>query len=180
MTDSEGYENLVLSNNGEETINYTIIVDGNPDWLELSQYEGSLPSTEWDEINLTFSSFGLDTGIYQTTLEVSAENITTRYIPVTLVVIDDVGVNEQSGIAPLIIVFPNPFSSEINVHIKDRQYDNLTIEIYNQWGELVFNELLNSGRTPLTLNWKTDQSGIYFYRMLQNTKTIATGKLIRL
>ncbi len=180
LTDTEGYESLILSNNGEETINYSIIVESDPDWLELSQYEGSLPSTEWDEINLTFSSNGLDTGTYQTILEISAENITTRYIPVTLVVLDDVGINERLGNHPSVSIFPNPFLSETNVQILDDQHRTFKMEIYNQSGKLMFNEFINSGEKPSTLNWKTDISGIYYYRVLQNGNAVATGKLIRL
>ena len=180
LTDTEGFESLVLSNIGGDTINYTITVDGSPFWLELNQYEGSLPSLEEDEISLTFYSDGLDTGIHQTSLIISAPNIVTKFIPVILVVNDNVGINSQINGNPPLRVFPNPFISELNISFSGAVDGPTEIQIYDQSGKIVFNEHIEAIGKSFSINWKSGTTGMYYYRITQNGQTIKSGKIIRL
>lgn len=180
VLDTEGYESLVLSNIGGDTINYSITVEGSPTWVELNQYEGSLPSLEEDEISLTFYSNGLDTGTYQTTLVISAENIITKYIPVIMVIYDNVGISTPMINNALIRIFPNPFMSELNISFSDDLDGRFDVQIYDQSGKMVFSEYLEAVSKPFTIVWETGTTGIFYYRISQNGQSIKTGKIIRL
>ena len=76
-----------------------------------------------------------------------------------------------------ISITPNPFRSFVNITINDASKINAyTLKIYNTLGKLV----LNTNVSNQSLNLKTSdlQSGIYFYQVVVNNKTIQSGKLI--
>jgi len=176
---SETFDSLVLSNTGGDTINYTISIEGDPDWLELSQYEGNLPSLQWDEITLTFYSDGLDTGIYQTNLEISADNISTRYVPVTMYVYDNVGLDDQQEYNTTVNVFPNPFSSQVSITIGGEMGGQYMIEIFDQYGKRAYGKQVKLNKSSCSIIWQGARPGIYFYRISENNKSVSSGKLVR-
>jgi hypothetical protein len=49
------------------------------------------------------------------------------------------------------------------------------IEVVNNIGQLVYKANLNEGKNAIELK---DKIGIYFYRVLENSKTIHSGKII--
>lgn len=179
LIENEATENLILSNTGGDTINYSISVDGDPAWLSLSQNEGSLPSLEWDEITLTFYAEGIDTGTYQTTLIISADNIATRYVPVVMHVYDNVGIADRINNNTIINVFPNPFKSYVLISIKGEIQEKVRVEIFNETGEEVFTKLFTISETNHSVYWYCNNSGIYYYRIMSNDKQLKSGKLIR-
>lgn len=74
-------------------------------------------------------------------------------------------------------IYPNPFSTSATITINDdSQLKNVELRIYNALGEEVMVKTINSHIT--TLNTKDFQSGIYFYQLTDNNKTIQSGKLI--
>lgn len=178
LINSEAYESVVLSNTGGDTINYTIVAEGEPAWLELSQYEGSLPSQEWDEISIAYDAAGLDTGVYQTTLEISAVNIATRYLPVVMLVYDNVGLNNLPD-DEFIKVFPNPFSSQLNLLVSGNIGHQIVIEIYNQFGKKVFDREFTSKTANHLIKWNTNNKGVFYYKITRNSKVISSGKLLK-
>jgi len=179
LIENEATENLILSNTGGDTINYSISVDGDPAWLSLSQNEGSLPSLEWVEITLTFYAEGIDTGTYQTTLIISADNIATRYVPVVMHVYDNVGIADRINNNTIINVFPNPFKSYVLISIKGEIQEKVRVEIFNETGEEVFTKLFTISETNHSVYWYCNNSGIYYYRIMSNDKQLKSGKLIR-
>jgi len=84
--------------------------------------------------------------------------------------LEEVNLNEE------VTIYPNPFSSSIVIKINDvSQIINYELMIYNILGEAVIN-------TPITrqltiLETSILPSGIYFYKVTENGKTIQTGKL---
>lgn len=179
LFDSEAFENIILSNIGGDTINYTIVVDGDPDWLELDQYSGSLPSQQWNEITLAFNTDGMDTGTYHTVLEISDENIATRYLPVSLIVYDNVGVNQNLLQNNSVYVYPNPFTSEVNFSISGNVGHQYDIEVYNQSGKLIFIESLELGEENQLIQFQSEFKGLYFYRIRDNGEIFSSGKLLK-
>jgi hypothetical protein len=89
-----------------------------------------------------------------------------------------VGIPSASAIANEMITFyPNPFSESTNIFINDAAQINYSeLRVYNILGS----EVLNIGLAKqLTTIGKRDlPSGIYFYKVIANNKTIQTGKLI--
>jgi hypothetical protein len=73
--------------------------------------------------------------------------------------------------------YPNPFNTSLNISIdKTIQGENIVLKMYNILGA----EILSKTITEQTLIIETTNlaSGIYYYRVNSNNKTIQTGKLI--
>ena len=58
-------------------------------------------------------------------------------------------------------VYPNPASSEINIEFDNKTNDNLTIDIFDLQGRLVFSEKLDNYNKQLSVNISSLQSGTY-------------------
>jgi subtilisin family serine protease len=179
LIDTEATEELILSNTGGDTINYSILVDGDPAWLSLSQYEGSLASFEWNDITLTFYAEGMDTGTYQTTLIITADNIATRYVPVVMHVYNDVGIADRPTDNTIINIFPNPFINTVMISVSGESGKQVSVEIFNQSGEQVFAKKVVLSQLNRSIFWQCKNSGIYYYRILSNDKLIKSGKMVR-
>ena len=174
-------KNLILSNTGGDTIFYSIGGDSTIKWLTLNKTEGVLPSQESDTIELSFDSNGQDTGVYETALSISAENIFTRTIPVEMLVYNNVGIDDHTGKSPVVAVYPNPFHSFVNINIEGVKKGDVTVEIFDQTGKLVYHQnhrLQNAAASSFT--WSGSRPGFYYYRVSLDGKTLKTGKLIKL
>ena len=74
-------------------------------------------------------------------------------------------------------IYPNPFSSSTTVEINSAsQINHAQLRIYNVLGEEVISTNITKQLT--TLNTSNLPSGVYFYRVINNNKTIQSGKLI--
>jgi enoyl-CoA hydratase/carnithine racemase len=91
----------------------------------------------------------------------------------------------QTGISPLrvgsennaISIYPNPSKSFINIDVLDAsKLNNAELKLYDTMGKMVVNTNLTQKLTIL----KTDifPKGIYLYKVMDNNKTIQSGKLI--
>ncbi|MGD0709620.1 MAG: ice-binding family protein [Bacteroidales bacterium] len=77
----------------------------------------------------------------------------------------------------MVTIYPNPFNSSVTIMINDAtQISNYELRIYNVLGEEVMNT--NILKQLTTLKTSNISSGIYFYKVIGNDKTIQTGKLI--
>jgi len=76
-----------------------------------------------------------------------------------------------------ISIAPNPFGSYTTVIIKnDSKINTCDLKIYNTLGKEVMNTIVTKQGTTIDMNKL--HSGIYFYKVLDNDKTIQSGKLI--
>jgi hypothetical protein len=76
-----------------------------------------------------------------------------------------------------ITIYPNPFMKSINILINDgSQINKGELKIYNVLGEEVLNSTLTRQLTILATGMLP--SGIYFYKVIENAKTIQSGRLI--
>ncbi len=89
----------------------------------------------------------------------------------------------QTGVSPLkvgdevISIYPNPAKTSINIDILDAtQFDRAELKLYDSMGAMVINTNLTKKLTTLKTN--NLPSGIYLYKVLDNSKTIQSGKLI--
>lgn len=98
---------------------------------------------------------------------------------ITLLDQTSVGFNELSNGAS-VSVYPNPANHILNISIGPDSYrdikENTEIKIYNQLGELVFNETLTTQNSSIKTHHL--QSGVYFYNILSNDKVLKTDKLV--
>jgi hypothetical protein len=74
-------------------------------------------------------------------------------------------------------IYPNPFKTQVTFMINNVSLTNsLELKIYNVLGDKVINAILINHST--TINTCELPSGIYFYKVIGNNKTIQSGKLI--
>ncbi|MDP3557470.1 MAG: ice-binding family protein [Bacteroidota bacterium] len=89
------------------------------------------------------------------------------------------GINElkNSSSSNAISIYPNPFTSSLKIDLNNSLTgNNVEVMIYNVLGELVMNESVT--KQISTINTSNLSSGMYFYKILENNKTIQSGRLI--
>lgn len=75
-----------------------------------------------------------------------------------------------------VTAYPNPFQEEVSIQVLGLEKSNFKILLYDNLGHLVKSK--NFKNTPITINRKKLNSGIYFYRLETGDELISTGKLI--
>jgi hypothetical protein len=86
--------------------------------------------------------------------------------------IHNVGITKDA-----VTIYPNPFSTSINITINDAsQFNYREFKLYNVLGKEVMNSTITEQVTTLEMN--NLPSGVYFYKVIGNNKTIQSGKLI--
>lgn len=76
-----------------------------------------------------------------------------------------------------VTIYPNPFTSSLNIIVNDAsQLYNRELKIYNLLGKEVLSTIITQQLTTLEIDRLP--SGIYFYKVLDNSKSIQSGKLI--
>jgi len=77
----------------------------------------------------------------------------------------------------VLVIAPNPFTSFATVTLKDAsKTNNYKLRIFDTMGKQVINIPVTQEST--TLKTSELHSGIYFYQVIENNKTIQSGKLI--
>jgi len=71
------------------------------------------------------------------------------------------------------LIYPNPNKGTFNIELNAQ--GNFNAEIFNALGERVYSAKLETGTNSIHLN---ENKGVYFYVIMDNTKTIETGKII--
>ena len=85
------------------------------------------------------------------------------------------GISENT-IENKINIFPNPFSSQATFYT-DRYFNDVTLTVYNSYGQIA-KQINNISGHAMVLFRDNLPSGLYFLRLSQADKIIATGKLI--
>ncbi len=134
-------------------------------------------STSWDLLSIQ-SSFNLLSG--DTAVVVLFGGVATGPIQ-TFGYFDLINLQQVTGISDVeqkhfIKIFPMPFSNNTILHTENN-FKNATLTIYNSVGQQV-KEMINLSGNKITLQREKLQSGIYFVRLTQDNKIVATDKLI--
>jgi len=175
-------DTIIIANTGSDTLFYTISITDQPEWINLSQYEGELPESEYDEIIISFDNNAMDTGDYHCEMVIDAVDVDTDTVPVTMIVYTDVGVNERNYVFSDIQVYPNPLSSSvINIEFASKETGKLSIEIIDQSGKVILNQSrqIIQGLNHIELNDLDIARGTYLYRLQHNNKSFKSGKIIK-
>jgi len=91
-----------------------------------------------------------------------------------IVVLNSTGI-ENNLKTEQVKAFPNPSEGLVQVNFGELSVDQ--VEVYNLVGQQVFTEAVN-GQSQITMNLEALPAGSYFYRVIENDKTIVTKKLI--
>lgn len=105
-------------------------------------------------------------------------SLTTNAVSTTMVsTCTPSAIDPVNGRNKAVTIYPNPFTSSINIMVNEvAQIKNCEVIIYNILGEQVSQKLITKPFTSLATG--NLPSGIYFYKVNGNNKTIQTGKLI--
>ena len=88
-----------------------------------------------------------------------------------------VGISPSDNANVAVTIYPNPFSKSTSIILNEAsQYDKCILRIYNVLGEEVINTIVTKQLTTIVTSQLP--SGIYFYNVIGNDKTIQSGKLI--
>ena len=72
---------------------------------------------------------------------------------------------------------PNPFTEYTMVNVGSSLYNNLKIEVYNAWGNVV-NPIISIDQSTIKISRGNLLNGIYFVKIWNNEKLISRTKLI--
>jgi len=105
-------------------------------------------------------------------------SLTTNAVTTTMVsTCTPTVIDPATGLNKTITIYPNPFSHSINIMVNDlSQIKNCEVRIYNILGEQVNHTIIT--KTSTTIGTGNLPSGIYFYKVNGNNKTIQSGKLV--
>lgn len=78
--------------------------------------------------------------------------------------------------ASSVLIYPNPFSNHFYIYSKSQSLSNGTLVIYNELGQMILRRVGLNGRLFL-VNENNLPSGIYYYKILQEDKSVAKGIL---
>jgi hypothetical protein len=84
--------------------------------------------------------------------------------------------NDLTGITDILSkvsgqLYPNPVVDELNIELNSEKSDNITLEIYNYSGQLVYqeNNKINSGSNIIKLDASNFAEGMYFVKISGNS-----------
>ncbi len=81
--------------------------------------------------------------------------------------------NENSSVS----IYPNPFTTNTTILLENIDLSNSTeFVLYNVLGEIVLSKMIQQNSTDLDMN--EIPSGVYIYQLLNDNKSIQSGKLI--
>ncbi|MEP6645940.1 MAG: glycosyl hydrolase family 28-related protein [Saprospiraceae bacterium] len=113
-----------------------------------------------------------DVKLFRIASRVVEGNIAAHFIASPVTGIEEIPLPSYSHL----LVYPNPFSSETTLQT-DWDLSDATITVYNLFGQIVKESKHNSGQ-KITFYCENLSGGIYFVRIVQDGKIIATGKLL--
>ena len=176
---------FTITNAGGSDLDYTISLDDNIFWLEISPDSGIIPAEDSEEIIFSFDTSGLAEGTYATELVLTTNDPDEAelILPVclTVVISDNDGIDIPQ-VTALQSVYPNPFNPVTKFSYTLASNEQVILEIYNIRGQLM-QQLVNTIQPAgsYDLVWQAGQtaSGMYFYRFTAG-ETNQSGKLILL
>jgi hypothetical protein len=156
-------------------------------WITLDSTEGEIPSSESDELVVTFDTTDIDFGIYTCNIVITDDLRNVSVIPVTLTY--ESTSSETDALSPKVLLnaYPNPFNPTTKIVFSVSQPQNASLSIYNVKGNKVttlFEGFVDSTEKSVVWNGKNAKnenvsSGIYFYK-LETENSSVTKKIMLL
>ena len=84
---------------------------------------------------------------------------------------------ENFNINLQLAIYPNPTTNWLQLEVKNTEFTNLTYQMYDLNGKLIYNEKVNAENTTI----KTEQlpSAIYLLKVLDSNTEVKTFKIIK-
>lgn len=78
-------------------------------------------------------------------------------------------------------VYPNPFSSKLNLNIHSESNLTYRLELFNNLGQKVFEMEMPVGRgnNNFSIDAENMKGGIYIYRLLKGSSEVSVGKMVK-
>ncbi len=160
----------VLLINGTQAKNVFWKVDGAVDINDYSEFKGTLICNN-GAINVNTGAT-VDGRILTTSGSVSTSAINVNMTSGCI----GVGIESNDPANVIANIYPNPFTTSINISLDPSQIKTCELIIYNALGVAVRTVIINKDLTILETSNLT--SGIYFYKIISNDKIIQSGRLI--
>ena len=182
LVDDIANDTLFITNAGSDTLEYNLTFPQEIDWLFISNTEGSLIAGQSDTVVVTFISDGIELGVYNTSLTLVQDNQDSTVIPVTMDVVEIVGVFPATDSETALLVYPNPFREAVYFDIYPREAGTGVLQIFDPEGRMVFETSRMSGTGKETISWhdKRLMKGIYYYRVFKDNELLRQGKVVRM
>lgn len=87
------------------------------------------------------------------------------------------GVQNNPNINLMMTVYPNPSTTFINLKIEKTDLQNLSFQLYDVQGKILFSKQITNSETAILLNEYT--SGDYFLKVINNKDELKTFKIIK-
>ena len=111
-------------------------------------------------------------GIYILNLYINCGNFKSIsfYSSQIIVTEGDLSSIAENKFYTMISLYPNPVIDELNIELNTENSDNITLEIYNYNGQIVYSENnnLNSGSNTIRMNASQFSAGMYFVKISGN------------
>jgi hypothetical protein len=159
----------VLLMNGAQAKNVYWLVEGAVEINEYSEFKGTIVANT-GAVHLK-SDVKLTGRVFATTGAVSTAAVTAT-IPEPCF---NSGINLPNS-DDFATVYPNQMTRSIMITMKNvSKFDNSQLSIYNSVGKMMINRTITQEVTNIETNFS---SGIYFYKLTSEDKSVQTGKLI--
>jgi subtilisin family serine protease len=176
LTNSSLDDVVEISNTGINDLNFNVSFNNNPQWLNVENPSGVIEGDGTFDLEFHIDNSGLDTGYYETVMRIDGDNFFGKEITIGIHIYDYLGIQNINVIAD-VDVFPNPFNENVSFRINENT--NAKIEIFDQFGKLIYVKKTNTESEGRIVNWESNISaGIYFYR-IKTESGIANGKIIK-
>jgi hypothetical protein len=86
-------------------------------------------------------------------------------------------VEELATEAIQINAYPNPFTEQTTIEVNGKRYDNLTFQVFDITGQLVFTKEV-TGQNQIVFSRNGLQQGMYLFAITSENQRIGAGKLI--
>jgi len=154
-------------------------------WLQTDDFGGVIAPGESETVNLTLSAMDVETGSYETVLQVRSNDPSNPVfeIPITA----DVQMATSSELTrevpqrlELSQNYPNPFNPSTTIQFSLNRASDVTLEVFNITGQRIatlVNETLSAGSHQHSFDASGFSSGIYIYR-LRTPEQMLTRQMI--
>jgi hypothetical protein len=142
-------------------------------WLQTESFGGVIAPGESETVNLTLSAVDVETGSYETVLQVRSNDPSNPVLEIPITA--DVQMATSSELTEelpqrleLSQNYPNPFNPSTTIQFSLNRASDVTLEVFNITGQRIatlVNETLSAGNHQHSFDASGLSSGIYIYRL---------------
>jgi len=174
---------LSIYNSGASEIEYNLSIENAEQntWLTLSSNHGYVTFNSPQQITLNYNSTGLNTGEYETKINLTSQQFEPIEVTVKMTIISN-NINDFFNRNALVSIAPNPLQNKVKISFETKANATTVLNIYDTNGKLIrnlVNENLKVGFYNLNWNCETLKSGVYFFNFTNGNFT-QRGKIVKL